>query len=128
MQYGYDNFISCHFSVLIDDKGKIVKLFDTSDYSNYITIFNFHTGVKLNKIKVDCRSYALCLWSNNIIITSIKNSIIFLVGDKYMIPFKKENILLSTIHCIKKFNHPIKGECLIFKDEDKMKIKYLYIQ
>ena len=118
-------------SIIIISNKDIIKLIE-SCIDGYIKIWNFHTGI-LKKIKVinddlndpsfSIGLYGICLWDNEHLFVGCGNKTIKLID-------LKERIVLKTLYGhneivinIKKFSHPIIGECLISKGEEKDKIK-----
>ena len=110
-----------HFSIIINNKIKVVELIESS-YDGNIRIWDFHSGKLLRKIKVSkFFLFGTCLWSNEYIFVGCGDNTIILLD------LKKEKII-KTFVCknmicnIKKFIHPKYGECLIYLDKNIIKL------
>ena len=58
------NNSSCHCSIVVNSNENMIKLFE-SGYDGSIRIWNFHSGLMLNKIKVnDSKLYSICFFNN----------------------------------------------------------------
>ena len=121
----YDNDNEGHLSAKIYiNKGK-TKLIESCIDGN-IRIWDFHSGLLLNKIKVAYENlYGLCLWNENHLFVACGGEKIKLVDLKNGIVIK--NILghKMEVLTIKKFIHPLYGECLISQGLSNDKIKLL---
>jgi hypothetical protein len=106
-----DNFFS-HDSVIINNNRDLVKMVESSEDGN-VRIWDFHSGVLLNRIKVgDDKLFGICLWSNNYLFAGSDDKSIKIIYLKrnVIINNLKEN---NTVITIKKILHPKYGECLI---------------
>ena len=115
-----------HFDIIIHDKGKTIKLFESSE-NGIIRIWNFHTGELIKKIKVfeDCELYSISFWNNLYLLVSCAN------GNIKLIDFKKGKIFKiikfkGSVLSIKNIFHPKYGNCLIslIKDENLKLLSY----
>ena len=89
-----------------------------------IRIWNFHSGLFLNKIEIKGELFGICLLNDNFCLVGS--------GDKAikMIDLKNGRVLKSlsahnmSVLTIKKINHPKYGECLISQGycEDNIKL------
>ena len=118
-----------HRSIIINSsEEKVIKLIESSDYGN-IRIWNFHTGLLLNKFQI-CGSklYSVCLWNNNYLFVGCQDCTIKLIE------LKTGKIILnlighnSDVITIKKIIHPIYGECLLSQNFKESSIKLWTIQ
>jgi len=105
---------SPHLCLIINNNEKITKLIDSSDDGN-IRIWNFHSGELLNKIKASSNSIKnICLWNNEYLFIAVKENIKLLkINNGYNEEIKDLIGHYKTVTNIKKFIHPIFGECLI---------------
>ena len=120
----YEKYNNAHFNYIIDDKGEIVKLFDICE-DGYIRIWNFHSGIMINKILVsrECL-YDLCLWDENILLVSSQDKTIKLVdlkNNKVIKNMKGHNNYVITLQ---KINHTQYGTFLLSHgfENDQIKI------
>ena len=85
-----------------------------SSEDNIIRIWNFHSGVLLNKIQLSNDGlFGICLWNNTYLFIGCGDSKIKLIDYKNG---KIINDIIGHNNCvvsIKKIIHPIFGECLI---------------
>ena len=117
-----------HDCIIIDEKDKILRLFETSN-NGFIRIWNFHSGELIKRIKVSDRPvYGKCLWKSKYIFVGCNDFSIKLVdlnnGDIVQI-FKVNNYNVLTL---RKIFHPRFGECLIFKGSKYDPIKLWVIK
>jgi WD40 repeat protein len=110
--------------IIINDKGKIVELFDFS-YDNYIRIWNFHSGELLTKININIYSdiYSFFLWNKKYLIMGCNDCSIEILD------IEKETIIrelaghLDVVKTIRKLIHPKYGECLLTQGKKEENIK-----
>ena len=68
-----------HFSIIINSNEKIIKLIESS-YDGNIRIWNFHSGLMLNKINVnDSRLFSICLFNNNYLFVGCEDKTIKII-------------------------------------------------
>ena len=108
-----DNDGKCHYSLIINDG----NLIDSSGEGN-IKIWNFQTGVLLNKIYVcDNILFGMCLWNKDyLFVGTMKDysiKVIDLKNGKEIKDLTGHNNFVLTI---KKIIHPKYGECLVSQD------------
>ena len=120
----YEKFNNAHCNYIIDDKGEIIKLFDICE-DGYIRIWNFHSGIMINKILVsrECL-YDLCLWDENNLLVSSQDKTIKLVdlkSNKVVKSMKGHNNYVITLQ---KINHSQYGTFLLSHgfENDQIKI------
>ena len=111
----YDDGPFSHKSIIINDKGKIIKLIESNNYG-YINIWNFHSGELLKEILInDANICGIFPWNNKYLFagcdtyesySSIK--LVNLAKSK-VVKVLKNNSFIT----IKKIKHPKYGECLI---------------
>ena len=107
-----------HTSIIINDKEKIVKMIETSDYKD-IRIWNFHNGQLLKKIKINNKLYGICLWSNKYLFVGAEKGIINLIDLEIGKAIKILNNHKDSVLTIKKIKLPIYGECIISLSHDE---------
>ena len=102
-----------HYSVIINNKEDIIQLIECSE-SGIISIWNFHSGLLLKKIKIGSEILCgICLWNNDYLFVGCEDKTI------EFIDLNKGNIIINLIRhrnnviTIKKINHSKYGECLI---------------
>ena len=113
-----DNSNTSHNSIIIKNDEYIVQLIESS-YDGNIRIWNFHSGLLLDKIKINEEGLrSICLWHNHFLFVSCEEKIIKLIELKKKIIMKNLEGHTSEVLCLKKFNHSHFGECLISQDYD----------
>ena len=120
----YENNNGSHKSVIINDKQEIIKLIESCIDGN-IRVWNFHSGLLLNKINVNYNwLYGLCLWNSNYIYVGCNDKTIKAVEINNGLISKSFVAHNSKVITIKKFIHPKYGECLISQGfiNDQIKI------
>ena len=121
----FDNVYASHRNLIVykNKKDNIVKIIESCDDGN-ARIWNFHTCILLNKIKIsDIGIYGMCLLNNDYLIAGF--------NDNYLkiIDLKKGNIIKilckfkNNISAIQIINHPLYGKCLISQGWFKEQIK-----
>ena len=100
-------------SIVIYNDDNIIKLI-TSSSDGYIRIFNFHSGLFLNKIQI-AKNYlfGMCLWNENYLFVGCKDKSFKLIELKNGLVVKTLVGHNNDVLTIKKINHPQLGECLI---------------
>ena len=122
-----DNDKSNHHNIVINQKEELIKLIESGGDGN-IRIWNFHTGLLLNKIntnKIAIRS--ICLWNDEYLFVGF-NEILKILGLKKGIIIKEINLPNYTINNIKKILLPKYNECLIFQGVKNEPIKLFIIK
>ena len=111
-----------HFSIIIKNIDGIIKIFESSCDGN-VRIWNFHSGLLLNKIKIsDSWLKGICLSDNDyLFVASVDSSITFidLKNSKIIQDFKIHKDLALTI---KEFIHPKYGKCFISHGNNEIKL------
>ena len=119
----YDNDNGGHGSLIINSNEEIIKLIDSCDDGN-IRIWNFHSGLLLNKIEVTKKClYSLCLWNNNYLFVGCSDKSIKLIELNNNIIIKSLIGHNEVVLTIKKINHPQYGESLISQGAGDDQIK-----
>ena len=119
----FDNYISYHCSIIVNDKEKVVKLIESST-DGHIRIWNFHSPELLNKIKINNNwLYGICLLSEKYLFVGCTNNIIKLIDIEKGKIIKDLIGHNSRIICIKKINHPKFGECILSQGYKNGQIK-----
>ena len=115
-----------HYCTVINDKGKIVELIESSTYGN-IRIWNFHSGKLIKKIKINRgdKLFGICLWDEEHIYVGSEDRTIKLINIKNGVI--KNNLIGHTnwVLTIKKIVHPNYGECLISQGYTNGQIKLI---
>ena len=110
-------------SAIINNKEEIMQLIGSSRDGN-IRIWNFYSGVLLNKIKIDnCRLYGICLWNKDYLFVGCDDKNIKLIDLNKGIVIKDLIGHNKSVAAIKKIIHPQYGECLLSQNIDNSQIK-----
>jgi len=125
-----DDYESKLSIIIIISNEDIIKLIE-SNIGGYIKIWNFHTGILINKIQVlksDLNEsfvslYGICLWDNELIFVGCGDKTIKLIDLEKGIVLKSLYGHNESVISIKKFFHPKYGECLISLGEENDNIK-----
>ena len=119
-----DNDKKRHCSIIIDNKENIIKMIESS-FDGNIRIWDFHSGILLNKIKVCENSwlFGICLWDNEHLFVACGDKTIKLINIKKKLVISNLNIFKNKVLSIKKVRHPLFGECLISQGYEKEQIK-----
>ena len=121
-----DNDEYSHISIIINDNKNIIKLIESSIDGN-IRIWNFHSGLLLNKIKIsDEYLYGICLWSDNYLFVGCPDKTIKLIELENGLITKSLTAHSNKVITVKKIIHDKYGECLISQQLGKSEI-YLWI-
>ena len=123
----YDNDKHSHMSILINNNKNIIKLIESS-YET-IRIWNFHSGLLLNKIKInDIFLFGICLWNDNYLFVGCSDNTIKLIELKNGLIVKSLISHINRVITVKKIIHPKYGNCLISQNIKKIEIKLWVIQ
>ena len=119
-----DNDNKHHDSVVINNKEDIIKLIDSCK-DGIIRIWNFHSGLLINKIKVrkDYNLYGLCLWNNEYLFVGCEDKTIKLIELKSGKNIRNLIGHNNRVITIKKIILPKYGECLISQGYNNDQIK-----
>lgn len=94
-----------------------------------IRIWNFHSGELLNRIKVyENPLFSICLWNDQYIFVGCDDGAILLIDLKKGSNIKKLIGHEDSVLTIRKFVHPLYGECLISKGVGNEQIKLWVIK
>ena len=108
-----DNDKGAHVSIIINDNNKQIQLIESS-YDGNIRIWNFYTGILLNKIKIsEDRLYGICLWDSDYLFIGCRDKTIKLIDIKNVIIIKSLTEHNDYVFTLKKIKLPKYGECLI---------------
>ena len=111
--YIKDNFNVEYINIIINDNDELIKIIA----SNYqvIEIWNFDTGILINKINVKEKIYSMGLWNDKFLFVGSFGNLILIDYEKGQIMenkiIKVQNIL-PRITYIEKYEIPLYGECL----------------
>ena len=117
-----DNDECSHMSIIVKNINKIIKLIESS-FDGNIRIWDFHSGLLLNKIKIsDERLFGICLWNNDCIFVGYSDKTIKLIELNNGLIIKSLTSDDKVI-TIKKIMHPKYGESLISQNLNNNLIK-----
>ena len=120
----YDSENGTHNSLIIKDNEEIIKILESCN-DGYVRIWNFHSGLMINKIKVINKPLIdICLWNNSYFFVGCKDNSIKLIDLKSGIIVKSLIGHNQTVLTIRKIKHKILGECLITQGymDDQIKL------
>ena len=120
--YDYEN--GTHNSFIVKDNEEIIKLIESCN-DGIVRIWNFHSGLLINKINVINKPLIdICLWNNSYIFVGCKDNSIKLVDLKDGLIIKSLTGHNQTVLTIKKIKHQKYGECLISQGymDDQIKL------
>jgi hypothetical protein len=103
-------------SLIVNDKENTIKIIEANE-NNLLKVWDFHSGELIDVLYLYGGSIGLCLWDNEYLLVGCRDTIqiIDMIKGKRIKYFYEPN---SEILCIKKFVHPIYGECFIAKSSD----------
>ena len=111
------------FSIIINNNNGIIKLIESCSDGN-IRIFNFHSGLLLNRIIIiHVILFGMCLWNDNYLFVGCRDKTIKILEIKKGIIVKSLKSHNNRVITIKKINHPEYGECLISQNWKESEIK-----
>ena len=112
-----------NFSIIVKNFEGIIKLIQSCT-DGFIRIFNFHSSLLLNKIKIgNQKLYGILLWNDNFLVVGCQDKSIKIVEMKNGVIVNDLMGHNNEIITIKKiFLHEL-GECLISQDLGKSEIK-----
>ena len=107
---------------MINNNEEVIKLLE-SGWDGIIRIWNFHSGLLINRIRIgDSILSGICLWNNTNLFIGNDNKIKLLDLNKKKI-VKSYFGHKSLVVCIKKIYLPKYGECLISQGSSNQPIK-----
>ena len=115
----------CHLSLIVQRFEDIVKLIESSTDGN-IRIWDFHSGLLLNKIKISNSIYlrGICLfYNNNYLLVSCDDKTIKIIELRSKLIVKSLVGHDNKVLTIKKVMHPQYGECILSQGYEKDQIK-----
>lgn len=111
--YIKNDYIGEYINIIINDNDELIKII-ASNYK-FIEIWNFDTGIFINKINVNEKIYSLELWNDKFLFVGN-------IGNIKLIDYEKGKIMenkiikvqnsLPRITYIGKYKIPLYGECL----------------
>ena len=113
IKIGYD-YILQYINIIINDNDDLIKIL-ASNY-NFIDIWNFDSGILINKINVKEKIYSMGLWNDEFLfVGSIGNIILidYVKGEIMENKIINDHNILPRITYIEKFENPLCGECLL---------------
>ena len=112
-----DNILSNYIDSIIFIKNEIIKMIGSC--GGNIIIWDFHSGILLNRIKFkNCLLKGISLWNNNYLFIGCENSEIILIELNKGIIIKTLKGHNQFVLTIKRIIHPIYGKCLISQGID----------
>ena len=118
-----DNDSRAHCSIAINSNDDTIKLVESCDDGN-LRIWNFHTGILLNKIKVNNEYlFGVCIWDDDYIFVGCKDKLIKLIDLNKGMVVKNLKGHNNDVVTVKKVKHPKYGECLISQGSSNDNIK-----
>ena len=119
-----DNDKKRHCSIIIDNKEDIIKMIESS-FDGNIRIWDFHSAILLNKIKVSENGwlFGICLWDNEHLFVACGDKTIKIINIKKNLILSKLNEFKNKVLSIQKLKHPHFGECFISQGYEKEQIK-----
>ena len=118
-----DNDNKGHGSIIINKNENIIQLIESS-WDGNIRIWNFHTGLLLNKIKGNNgRLYGMCLWNSDFLFVGCKDKTIKLIDIQKRIIINNYIFHGREVISLKKIYFPQYGECLISQGRGNDQIK-----
>ena len=117
--YNEDRF---HCSLIVKNNEKIIKIIESSG-DGFIRIWNFHSGILLDKIKIGTRLYSICLWNDNYLFVGCQDNSIKLIELNNKLIVKSFSGHNNWVLTLKKIFHPIYGECLLSQNWGLSQIK-----
>jgi len=118
----YEKENGTHLDILIHKKDKIIQLIE-SCFDGNISIWNFHTGKLLYKIKVSKWLTCICLWNNNNLFVGCYDKTIKLIDLENKSIIKILEGHKDWVLTIKVVEHTKYGKCLISQGRRKDQIK-----
>ena len=111
-------------NIIIKNDNEKIKLFTTSD-DGIIRIFNLHSGLLLNKIRmINNIIFGMCLWNDNYLFIGCGDGSIKIIEIKKWIIVKSlDGGHFNTVITIKKIFHPKYGNCLVTQNCLESQIK-----
>ena len=109
-------------SIIIKNNKGIIKLIESCTDGN-IRIFNFHSGLLLNKIIINSSLCGICLWNDNYLFVGCSDKTIKIVELNNGIMIKSLISHSDRVLTIKKIIHSEYGECLISQNLEESEIK-----
>jgi len=112
-----------HFSIIMNKKKEVIELIGSSCDGN-IRIWNFHSSLLLNKIKVSNRILReICLWNKEYLFAGCDDKKIKLIDLNSGKIIKELKAHKDKVLSIKTIIHPKYGECLISQGAGNSSIK-----
>ena len=110
-------------SIIIKNNNGIIKLIESST-DGILRIFNFHSGLLLNKLKItNNKLYGICLLNDNYLFVGCEDKTIKIVEIQNELIVKSLIGHNNQVITIKKIIHPKYGECLISQNWLQSEIK-----
>ena len=101
-------------NIIINDNEELIKIIASN--SLFIEIWNFDSGILINKINIKEKIYSMTLWNNKFLFVGCTGNIKLIDYDEGKI--MENNIIkilniLPRITYIEKYKNPLYGECLL---------------
>ena len=109
--------LNAHFSIIVyqddNDNNNYIKLISSS-FEGSIKIFNFHTGMLLNKIEKDnSKFYGISFWNQQYLFCGSKEGSIYMVDIINGKIAKNIKVSDCDVITLKTISHPFYGKCMI---------------
>ena len=129
LYHNYNDNDGCsHISIIINNNKNIIKLIESSCDGN-IRIWDFHSGLLLNKIKISEKAlYSICLWNDDYLFVGCSDKTIRLIEINNGLIIKSLTSHDNCVITVEKIIHPKYGECLISQNWGKSSIKLWIIK
>ena len=128
LYYKYNDFDDnsnsySHFSIIIRNNKEVIELIE-SCFDGNIRIWNFHSGLLLNKIKLSDEGLrGICLWNDNYLFVGCDDKTIKLLEINNILIVDNLTGHNNEVITVKKIIHPQLGECLISQNGGESQIK-----
>lgn len=114
-----NNELYCYYTLFNDKDVNLI----TSCYDGNIRIFNFFSGILINKIKIDNHIlFEICLWEDNYLFIGTGDNNIKLIDLKNKRIIKNLSGHMNAVVNVKRTVHPFYGKCLISQGKNYDKI------
>ena len=111
---------SIHINMNINSNDEIIKLIESS-FDGYIRIWNFHSGLIINKINVNSGClYSICLFSNKYLLVGCEDNTIKIIDLEKGIVKKNLTNHNNCVNCVKIIDNSYILSQGVFNDQIKL--------